>query len=58
LGEGGIASGDGDGVEDGALVGGLVCVEGVVPEDFVAERSSHLLVVTKGGGGDVDDRGK
>ena len=54
MGEGGIASGGGDGVEDGALVGGLECVEGVVAEDFVAERSSHLLVVTKGGSGDVD----
>jgi hypothetical protein len=54
LGEGRIASGRGDGVEDGALAGGLEGVEGVVAEDFVAERSSHLLVVTKGGSGDVD----
>ena len=54
MGEGGIASGGADGVEDGALVGGLEGVEGVVAEDFVTERSSHLLMVTKGGSGDVD----
>ena len=27
---------------------------GELAEDFVAERSRHLLVVTKGGSGDVD----